>query len=254
MNNAHVLDEEVVAYLAPDPGSAEKDAAPKEGIELSDGFALGTRQILAENAGLIVPIGDGACRLKLRRFDGTYGWATLDSEDTLWANEQGSWYEVPDGQTSYAVRFSKGSSGQTLRHYLHRELVSAAQGVHIDHINGDGLDCRRANLRVLSPSQNAQNRRGANKNSRSGIRGVRWHERDQRFISSFKLQGREIILGYFREREDAEAVVIAARRLLMPFSSAEKEVEPATLTTEEIDRIVRSKVGRILTVQPENDL
>ncbi len=136
VNNAHVQDEEQGAYLAPDPKTAEKDAALKEGIKLSGGFAPCTRQILAENAGLIVPIGDGASHLRLRRFDRTVGWATLDSEDTFWAIEQGLWYEVPDGRTSYAVRFSRSSSDQTMRYYLHRELLSAAQGVHIDHING----------------------------------------------------------------------------------------------------------------------
>ncbi|MES2463169.1 MAG: HNH endonuclease, partial [Armatimonadota bacterium] len=133
-------------------------------------------------------------------------------------------------------------------------IVGATDGQLVDHINGNGLDCRRANLRALSPAENAQNRRGPNKNSRSGIRGVRWHERDQRFISSLKLQGREITLGYFREREDAEAVVTAARRLLMPFSAAEQEVKPASLTMEEIDRLVQTKISRILTAQPANDL
>lgn len=50
----------------------------------------------------------------------------------------------------YSVKPPKGI-------YLHRFILDATQGVEVDHWNGDGLDCRRANLRLATRSQNAQN-------------------------------------------------------------------------------------------------
>ena len=41
--------------------------------------------------------------------------------------------------------------------YLHRCIVAARPGAHVDHKNGDRLDCRRANLRECSHSTNLHN-------------------------------------------------------------------------------------------------
>jgi len=49
---------------------------------------------------------------------------------------------------------------RTTRHILlHRFILGAARGAIIDHANGDGLDNRRANIRICSHRQNTQNRR-----------------------------------------------------------------------------------------------
>jgi len=41
--------------------------------------------------------------------------------------------------------------------YLHRFIMQAGPGVRVDHKDGDGLDCRRSNLREATNSQNAAN-------------------------------------------------------------------------------------------------
>lgn len=57
---------------------------------------------------------------------------------------------------------------------LHRLIMDAVpgDGKHIDHINGDTLDCRRSNLRLVSASENLRNRK-TNSNNTSGFPGVR---------------------------------------------------------------------------------
>ena len=45
------------------------------------------------------------------------------------------------------------------RWYLHRLLLQPAPNEMVDHINGDPLDCRRANMRTVTPLQNSLNRR-----------------------------------------------------------------------------------------------
>lgn len=49
---------------------------------------------------------------------------------------------------------------------------------YVDHINHDTLDNRRVNLRILSGSNNSANRKGANKNSKTGVRNVNWIEKE----------------------------------------------------------------------------
>lgn len=90
---------------------------------------------------------------------------------------------------------------------LGRELESTEQ---CDHINGDGLDNRRANLRVATHAQNQRNR-GRNKNSKSGYVGVR--PRGEKWRASITVNGKSIELGTFDTPEDAhEAYKEAAKK------------------------------------------
>lgn len=58
--------------------------------------------------------------------------------------------------TGYAVRRHRG---ETYR--LHRLVMECSEGMVIDHLNGDKLDCRKSNLRVCTQTENAKNRHGA---------------------------------------------------------------------------------------------
>ncbi len=54
---------------------------------------------------------------------------------------------------------------------MHREILSAEKGMQVDHINGDGLDNRRTNLRLVTQAQNCMNR-SIGSNNTSGYKGV----------------------------------------------------------------------------------
>jgi len=56
----------------------------------------------------------------------------------------------------------------------------------VDHINGDTLDNRRCNLRVLSKAANVAHRANLNKNNNSGTRGVYWCETNKRWIACIR--------------------------------------------------------------------
>ena len=89
--------------------------------------------------------------------------------------------------------------GKTVR--LHRFIVQPGPGMHVDHINGDSLDNRRANLRVCTRSQNLQNRR-LNADSRTGIKGVGVLSTG-RYRVRVQANGKRLHIGVFDTLEEA---------------------------------------------------
>ena len=105
-----------------------------------------------------------------------------------------------DGKGYYAVR-------DGVR--MHRLLISAPSGVIVDHIDGDGLNNVRSNLRIGTQSQNCVNRKVT---PGPYLRGVRpKHNKWQAYI---KYQGRVKSLGYFATSEEAHAAYLVAAKTL----------------------------------------
>jgi hypothetical protein len=72
----------------------------------------------------------------------------------------------------------------------------------VDHVNGDGLDNRRSNLRTASFAGNAHNR-GLSSNNRSGFKGVGFESKTGRAVAYIKLGYRTRRLGTFDTPRDA---------------------------------------------------
>jgi hypothetical protein len=83
----------------------------------------------------------------------------------------------------------------------------------VDHINGNGLDNRRANLRLATYTQNNWNNRQRVERYSSKYRGVSWHKRWGKWSAVISVKGRKKHLGYYRdEKEAAEAFDRAAKK------------------------------------------
>ena len=97
--------------------------------------------------------------------------------------------------------------------YNHRIIFMMFHGYlpyHVDHINGIKNDNRIENLREASKIENAYNRK-TSKNNTSGIKGVRWDKKRERWIAKINIDGKPKYFGSFKDIELAELVVIEAR-------------------------------------------
>jgi hypothetical protein len=83
----------------------------------------------------------------------------------------------------------------------------------VDHINGNPMDNRRENLRLIDPAGNAQNR-CAGRASKTGIRGVSWCKQHGKWKAGAKVNRKQHHVGYFNDIKEAEAAVIAKRKAL----------------------------------------
>lgn len=85
----------------------------------------------------------------------------------------------------------------------------------IDHINGDRLDDRLENLRVVDRAGNSQNKCGAQANNRScGLLGVTWNKQHQRWQAKIMANKVRHHVGYFDNPEEAHTAYIAAKARL----------------------------------------
>lgn len=98
---------------------------------------------------------------------------------------------------------------QKKMYFVHRIVWMAfngdvGDGLFLDHINGNRQDNRIDNLRVVTKRENAMNRKGANSNSKSGIRGVYFHKRCNRWC--FSVCGKQKIWTESKEKAVSASV------------------------------------------------
>jgi HNH endonuclease/AP2 domain len=119
------------------------------------------------------------------------------------------WSVLETGGISYARRtIREGGRQKTV--LLHRVIMRAAEDAVVDHINGDGLDCRRSNMRVVTKAQNNINKR-TKRDSKTGVKGVRKHCLCDKYTAEIKPPGeKRIYLGLFFTVEEAAAAYNAA--------------------------------------------
>lgn len=109
------------------------------------------------------------------------------------------WYAYRDVHTYYAGRNVKNACQVR----MHRQITHCPEGLEVDHINRNGLDNRKENLRICTRSQNCCN--FVRKRNVSGCRGVVPHGpgKWQVFITKNKAS---LTLGTFDTFEEAVRV------------------------------------------------
>jgi hypothetical protein len=109
------------------------------------------------------------------------------------------WYLAGRG---YASRNRRASEPPDAERLMHRIILSVPPGFQVDHINGNKLDNRRANLRIVTNAQNNQNC-GPHRGNSSGFRGVTWDKARGLWMASICADGCHFNLGRFATAEEA---------------------------------------------------
>ncbi|MBN1361107.1 MAG: HNH endonuclease [Sedimentisphaerales bacterium] len=122
--------------------------------------------------------------------------AIVDVKNYEWLNQY-KWYAQArrDGATFYACRNSRR---RTIM--MHREIMKPPPGKVVDHINGNGIDNREANMRNCTQAQNTLNKRAA-KGCKSGFAGV--NPAGDKWQADFKHKGQRQYLGLFDDKIEA---------------------------------------------------
>jgi hypothetical protein len=153
-------------------------------------------------------------RIPLRRRDGTVrAYTLIDPVDAGQALHR--WFVHTLG---YAYRSQYPAPRRTL--LLHREILglTLGDGLEADHINGDRLDNRRCNLRIVTHAENHQNLR-SERGSTSRYRGVSWSKEKGKWQVQVSVNGHRHSLGYFAYEELAAEAARAFRLANMPYTT-----------------------------------
>lgn len=138
-------------------------------------------------------------------------YARVDDADFAWLM-QFRWMCSTSGYAIRAYRdeaLSYDADGQARWRFvhMHRVIMAAQPGQLVDHIDGDRLNNTRANLRIVTPSQNAWNAHRRCDNA-VGYKGVSQHPRG--YLARIRFHRQRIHLGYFDDARDAALMYDAA--------------------------------------------
>jgi hypothetical protein len=139
-------------------------------------------------------------------------YTTIFDADLVGIVDGKRWYSSKGKNTRYVASRKMNDDGRVETVFLHRLLTNCPDGMVVDHINGDGLDNRLCNLRVVTIAQNNMNSRVRN-DSQSGIKGAYYDKKADSYYSRIRVDGENIYLGTFKTAEEAaEAYAEASRK------------------------------------------
>lgn len=141
----------------------------------------------------------------------TQGFEAIVDDEDYESLSRFKWYALKFRKYIYATRNPRSG-----RIYMHRVIMGEPSLLEVDHINGDGLNNLRSNLRYATRSENQRNR-GVPENNTTGYKGV--HRLKNRWVARIYVNGQRLHLGNFQNLEDAgRAYDSAAKRYFGEFA------------------------------------
>lgn len=146
-------------------------------------------------------------------------FALIDDKDFTLINSY-KWYaQNNSGYTFYAIhRYQDKQTKKSIYIKMHRLIMNPQDNEEIDHIDSDGLNNQKFNLRICTSQQNNMNRKKL-KSCSSKFKGVYWKKQYKKWCSRIKINNKFKHLGYFdNEIEAAKTYDAAARKYFGEFA------------------------------------
>lgn len=144
--------------------------------------------------------------------------ALVDDEDYA-AMSAVKWFAHPSRRTNgdmfwYAARMIPGRKDHERGLLMmHRVILNVPKGLVVDHIDGNGVNNTRANLRICTQAENMRNIR-LRSDSRNPHKGVQWRPHANAYGVRVTVNHTTHWVGYFKDPEEAaRARDEAAKRL-----------------------------------------
>lgn len=138
------------------------------------------------------------------KYEITNGFVLIDIEDLELINKY-TWHVNYNKAGNCYARTTIRVEGKQKKVFMHRLITGAKQGFDIDHINRNGLDNRKINLRLVTRSQNAMNS-VSNKNTSSKYKGVTWKNNNNKWEVAITKLGQRYYLGLYQDEIQAAKV------------------------------------------------
>ena len=122
--------------------------------------------------------------------------ALVDDEDYDFLN-QWKWY-AHKGRKDGLFYAGKRNNGDIKQIWMHRLIMNTSRGLTVDHIDHNGLNNQKCNLRNCSMSQNKMNVTPIGLSKFLGV-----HPRNDKYVAQIKVNGKKIYIGTFKTEEDA---------------------------------------------------
>lgn len=142
----------------------------------------------------------------------------VDEEDYQRVIQYNWWSQIRKNNVWYAKVRMRLPGGERRLVSLHRFIMNCHSDDQIDHIDHDGLNNCKDNLRICTASQNRQNERKRN-NTSSQFKGVCWDRNRRMWLARIKVDKKLYNLGRFNSEQQAAKVYdLAAIKHFGPFA------------------------------------
>jgi len=156
---------------------------------------------------------------KMKQIPLTQGQFALVDDEDFEELKKHKWYAYKSKYTFYAGRKLRLGVNKRQIIVMHRQILGLEDPkMQGDHIDWNGLNNQRHNLRIATNSQNVRNVR-PNKNTSSKYKGVNWEKRDNVWRAQIQCDKRKIYIGSYKDEiEAAKAYDKKAKELFGEFA------------------------------------
>lgn len=168
-------------------------------------------------ANLLKPVTPQRCEpqkvfyMKKVELNGNLGkgkFALVDDEDFELVSKH-KWYFTRYANSSIFIKGSSGKfsrRGKSIKFSMHRLIMNAPKGMEIDHIDNNGLNNQKSNLRICTHADNMRNIQKYKKKTSSKYKGVCWGNHDKKWLSYIRYNNKRFNLGHYNNEIEAAKV------------------------------------------------